>query len=100
MPVPTLTATDWLYVVVQNPETDSQIVGHHDEALDVHFIPAFKSKEEAQQGLLQLPKSRGGKYEVQAIIFEDLHRYASDKVYMLFVLDADGRVVEQIAPLV
>lgn len=97
--MPTLTANDWLYVVVQNPETDSQIVGQHDEALDVHFIPAFKSKEDAQQGMMQLPRNRGAKYEVQAIIFEDLHRYASDKVYMLFVLDADGRVLEQIAPL-
>lgn len=96
--MPTLTATDWLYVLVQNPETDSQVVGQHDEVLNVHFIPAFKSKEDAQQGLLQLPTSRGFKYEVQAMIFEDLHRYASDKGYMLFVLDGDGHVMEQIAP--
>ena len=92
------TATDWLYVIVQNPETDSQIVGHHEEALDVHFIPAFTSKEDAQQGLLQLPTARGSKYEAQAMIFEDLHRYASEKGWMLFVLDADGRINEQIAP--
>lgn len=92
------TATDWLYVIVQNPETDSQIVGQYDEAHDVHFIPAFKSKEDAQQGLLQLPTSRGSKYEIQAMIFEDLHRYASEKGWMLFILDAEGHISEQIAP--
>ena len=96
--MPTITATDWLYVVVQNPDSDSQIMGQHDEAADVRFIPAFKTKEDAQQGLLNLPTARGAKYEIQALIAEDLQRYASERGFMLFVLDADGRIEEQIAP--
>jgi len=96
--VPTIAATDWLYALVKNPETAAQIVGQHDEASDVSFIPTFKTKDDAQQGLLQLPTTRGAKYEVQALIVEDLQRYAAEKGFILFVLDADGRVLEQIPP--
>jgi hypothetical protein len=96
--VSTTAATDWLYVVVQNPETDAQIMGQHDEVNDIRFIPAFKSKEDAQQGLLQLPTTRGFKYEIQAMILEDLQRHASTQGFLLFVLDTDGRILEQIAP--
>lgn len=94
----TTAATDWLYVVVQNPETDAQIMGQHDEVNAIRFIPAFKSKEDAQQGLLQLPTTRGLKYEIQAMILEDLQRYASAQGFLLFVLDTDGRILEKIAP--
>jgi hypothetical protein len=95
--VPTA-ATDWLYVVVQNPDSDAQIMGQHDEAHDIRFIPAFRTKEDAQQGLLQLPTARGVKYEVQAMIIEDLRRYASEMGSLIFLLDADGRILEKLAP--
>ncbi|MDJ0784599.1 MAG: hypothetical protein QNJ22_21730 [Desulfosarcinaceae bacterium] len=95
--MPTIADTDWLYVVVQNPDTDSQIMGQLDAANDIRFIPAFTTKDDAQQGLLQLPTARGAKYEVQALIVEDLKRYASEKGFVLFVLDAEGRILEQIA---
>ena len=94
----TIAATDWLYAIVKNPETAAQIMGQHDEASDVSFIPTFKTKDDAQQGLLQLPTARGAKYEVQALIMEDLQRYAAEKGFILFVLDADGRILEKIAP--
>jgi hypothetical protein len=96
--VPTTAVTDWLYVVVQNPETDAQIMGQHDRASDIRFIPAFKTKDEAQQGLLQLATTRGVKYEIQAMIMEDLQRHAAEEGFLLFVLDADGRILEKIAP--
>jgi hypothetical protein len=97
--VPTTAATDWLYVVVQNPDSDAQIMGQHDEANDIRFIPAFKSKEDAQQGLLQLPTTRGVKYEIQAMITEDLRRYASEMRSLIFVLDDDGHILDKLTPL-
>lgn len=96
--MPTTAVTDWLYVVVQNPETDAQIMGQHDGASDIRFIPAFKTKDDAQQGLLQLATTRGVKYEIQAMIMEDLQRHAAEQGFLLFVLDADGRILEKIAP--
>jgi hypothetical protein len=99
VPTVTVTATDWLYVIVQAPETDAEIMGQHDAATDVRFIPAFKNKENAQQGLLQLSTTRGAKYEIQAMIVEDLKRHASEKGFLVFVLGADGRIEEQILPL-
>jgi hypothetical protein len=96
--VSTTATTDWLYVVIQNPETDAQIMGQHDEAHDIRFVPVFKSKEDAQQGLLQLPTTRGVKYEIQAMILEDLQRYTAELGFVLFILDADGHILEKIAP--
>jgi hypothetical protein len=97
--VSTTTATDWLYVVVQNPDMDAQIMGQLDEAHDIRFIPAFKSREDAQQGLLQLTTARGVKYEIQALIMEDLQRYASEMGSLIFLLDVDGHILEKIAPV-
>jgi hypothetical protein len=96
--VPTTTATEWLYVIVQNPESNAEIMGQHDEGVDVRFIPAFRTKDDAQQGLLRFPTTNGAKYEIQALILEDLQRYAWERGFLLFVLDADGRIEERIVP--
>ena len=37
-------------------------------------------------------------YEIKALILEDLRRYAWEKGFLLFVLDADGRIEERIIP--
>ena len=43
-------------------------------------------------------KEKGKKYEIQAIIFEDLERYAADSQFLLFVLDDQGNVIDRRAP--
>lgn len=93
-----ITATTWVYVVVQNPGADEQIVGQNDPEQEVTFIPTFTEKESAQQGILHMPKIRGPKYEVQAIIYEDLERYAAEGQSLIFFLDADGNIMEKKVP--
>jgi hypothetical protein len=89
-------ATTWLFAVIQKIGNAEQIVGQTDAEHDVSFIPAFLSKEAAQQGMLHLQLGKKGKYEVQAIIYEDLARHAMEGGFLIFVLDDEGKVVERL----
>jgi hypothetical protein len=90
--------TTWVYVLVQNPGQDEQIVGQIDEELRISFIPTFLEKDTAQEGMLSMPREKGSKYEIQAIIYEDLVRYAAGNEFLIFVLDGEGKILDRIAP--
>jgi hypothetical protein len=88
----------WVWVVVQDPGGNEQFVGQHDQQEDISFIPAFHSKEEAQQCFLNMARSKGSKYEVQAILFEELAKDATAGGFFIFLLDENGDVLEKIKP--
>ncbi|MBR9979506.1 MAG: hypothetical protein KFF50_00620 [Desulfatitalea sp.] len=90
--------TAWVYVVVQNPGQQENILGQRDDALDITFIPVFKDRDTAQQGVLHLVKQPGLSLEIQAIIFEDLTRYAVQGGFLLFLLDGTGQIVTKMSP--
>ncbi len=89
----------WYYIVVQNPETSNeQFVGFTGKERIVPFIPAFKSKEIAQQCFLIMPKDiMNNKYEIQAIIKEDLIDHAQKNDYEVFLLDDKGSILEKLS---
>lgn len=88
----------WVYVAVQNPGNQETIVGQQDEENDIHFIPLFKDRDAAMQGILHLAKNRGQPLEIQAIIYEDLVTYAAEGGFLLFLLDGSGQIMSKIAP--
>lgn len=88
----------WVYVAVQNPGNQETIIGQHDAENDIHFIPLFKDKDSAMQGILHLAKNRGEALEIQAIIYEDLMNYAAKGGFLLFVLDGSGQILSKSAP--
>jgi hypothetical protein len=89
----------WYYVIVQNPGTSSeQFVGYTDKKTGKAFIPAFHTKEIAQQCFLIMPKDiMNEKYEVQAIIKEDLVEQALKNHYEVFLLDDKGSMLGKIS---
>ena len=91
-------ATSWVYVLVQNPGGEEQIVGQKDNDNDIAFIPLFLNKDSAMQGAVHMVKEKGKKFEIQAIIYEDLADYAAKSGFILFVLDDEGRVVQKRNP--
>ena len=93
------TKDTWYYIVVQNPGTPSeQFMGFTDKETNTTFIPCFKTKEIAQQCFLLMPKDiMKEKYEVQAVIKEDLMDLAKKYSYEIFLLDEKGKILEQIA---
>ncbi|MBC8439175.1 MAG: hypothetical protein H8D87_05780 [Deltaproteobacteria bacterium] len=88
----------WYYIIVQNSgESNEQFVGYINKTTNITFIPAFKTKEIAQQCFLIMPKDiMNNKYEAQAIIKEDLMDNAQKNGYEVFLLDDKGSVLEKI----
>jgi hypothetical protein len=86
----------WIWIVVQNPGANEQFLGQHDPEQDVSYIPAFFEKEEAQQCLIHMATRRGDKYEVQAILFEELAKDAAKNNFMIFMLNGEGKILEKI----
>ena len=70
---------DWVYVFVCNPGKDESFLGFYNADKDVNFIPAFQSKEDANDCFLTLPREKGKKYELQAVHVEELARYCNKK---------------------
>ena len=93
-----ISATSWVYVLVQNPGGDEQIVGQRDAENDIAFIPMFLDKDSAMQGVVHLVKEQGKKLEIQAIIYEDLVGYAARGEFILMVLDGQGQVIDKLIP--
>lgn len=93
-----LAPDSWIWVVVQNPGPNEQFLGQYDRDQDISFIPAFFEKEDAQQCLIHMATQKGDKYEVQAIFFGELTKDASQNGFMIFMLNADGKILEKIRP--
>ncbi|CAB1085638.1 hypothetical protein D1AOALGA4SA_13123 [Olavius algarvensis Delta 1 endosymbiont] len=88
----------WIWVVVQNPGPNEQFLGQQYEDQNVPFIPAFFEKEDAQQCLVHMTTQKGDKYEVQAIFFNELVETAAKNNFKIFMLNADGEIMETIEP--
>jgi hypothetical protein len=88
----------WLWVLVQDPGGNEQFLGQHDPQEGISYIPAFPDKEAAQQGLLNLARQPGLKYEAQAILRGELLKDAATGGFMVFLLSENGEVLEKINP--
>ena len=88
----------WVWVVVLDPGKNEQFLGQHDQEDDISFIPVFLDKEEALQALNRLAREEGHRYEVQAIQFEELASSSAEHGFMLFILNAEGEILEKIKP--
>ena len=90
---------NWLYVIIQNPGTaGEQFLGYADkEESGDSFVPAFGSKEAAQQCFLIMPKDiMHNKYEIQAIIEEDLLAQTRQERYIVALMDDKGRIIKKL----
>ena len=88
----------WIWVIVQDPGGNEQFLGQHDNEKDVSFIPAFHEKDIAQQAVGKLITEKGTKYEAQAILLEELSKDAAQHGFLIFVLNAEGEILEEISP--
>jgi len=84
----------WLWVVVSDKETEGHYLGLYDEEQEVNFIPAFESKEAANDCFLQLPREKGKKYEVQAVHIEELTKDAEKAGFSVAIVNGEGKIVK------
>ena len=90
--------SEWFYCIIQNPETNQdQLMGFKDDKTNMDFIPIFKTKEEAQQCFLLMPKDvMNQKYEVQAVIKEDIIAQAKNTGHKIFLMDEKGSIKQEL----
>ena len=89
----------WIYVVVQDPETDAQYLGQHDDENDKSFIPIFLEKEDALMCLNLMARDRQKKYEVQAVMYEELTEHTVAGGFHIYLLNKHGEVLEKFSHL-
>lgn len=85
----------WVYVFVCDPGNNESLLGLYNKEKDVNFIPAFKSKEEANDCFLTLPREKGKKYELQAIHIEELHEEATKNGFAVALVDSEGKIIKE-----
>jgi len=85
----------WVYVVVCDPEKEATFMGLHNAEKDINFIPAFETKEAANDCFLDLPREKGRKYEIQAVLMEELHEEAEKNGFVVAMVDDNGKVVDE-----
>ena len=88
----------WLWLVAENPGENEQFLGQIDTENNISFIPTFLEKDAALQGLHLLVRDKKVKFEIQAIQCRDLTPKLAEEGFFLFVLDAEGNVLEKITP--
>lgn len=93
-------ADTWVYTVITNPGTGEQVLGQHDTVADISYIPIFKEKDHALQGLIQLEVEKGTRCEVQALLYGDVERAADENGFLVYLLNASGNVLDTFAPTI
>ena len=88
----------WVWAIVQDPEGNEQFLGQYDEESNISFVPFFLKKEEAELCISGLIKKPGHKYEIHAILFEEIKLFCSREKAMLFLLNGTGEILEKIQP--
>ena len=86
----------WIYLVVQDPETNPQYLGQHDDEGDISFIPIFLEKEDALMCINLMARDKHQKYEVQAVMYEQVTDHAATGGFHIYVLNKNGEIVEKI----
>ena len=87
---------NWYYVIIQDPgDSTEQVVGFSKEDTDEKFLPAFKTKEDAESCFALMPRDIFEKrYDSQAIIEEDLLLAASENGHKIYLLDEKGCILK------
>ncbi|WP_136799036.1 MULTISPECIES: hypothetical protein [Desulfosediminicola] len=86
---------EWVYVYVDKVGTEESYLGLYDQDKDVNFIPAFKTKDEANDCFLSIPREKGKKYEVQAVHVEELNDVAHKNNFLVTLVDGNGKIIKE-----
>ena len=86
----------WIWVIVQDPEGNEQFLGQRDESEGISFIPVFVEKDDAMQCLGRMTREKGKKYEIQAIMAEDILKNAAENGFSVYVLNSEGEPLEKL----
>jgi|SaaInl8_200m_RNA_FD_contig_91_67325_length_997_multi_3_in_0_out_0_2 hypothetical protein len=86
----------WIWILVNDQGEKDEFLGRNDEKNNISFIPAFLEKEDALKCYNLLVTEKEKKYDVQAILYEDITYHCGENGFMLFILDETGDIKEKI----
>jgi len=86
---------EWVYVFVCDPGPGETYFGLYNEEKDLNFIPAFRTREEANDCFLELPRKKGVKHECQAVHVEEINEVAEKNGFVVTLVDSDGKVITE-----
>ena len=88
----------WFYCIIQNPgANEEQLMGFKDEETKIEFIPVFETKEESEKCFLLMPKDIiNSKYEIQALMKDDLLLYSEKTKFKIFLMDEKGQIKKEL----
>ena len=92
-----LAKNQWVFAIVKNPGPSEQITGFQTDQ-GIKYIPVLRTKEHAEIFLSYMQREPGVRYEVQAIIYEDVLSYATDNQCWICITDEKGVIEEKISP--
>ncbi len=87
-----ISTTTWLYTVIINPGINEHLLGQTNLEKKCSFIPAFTNRKAAENGISLLSIGDNNKYEIQAIIYEDLMKYALDGKFFISIIDESWNI--------
>ena len=89
---------EWFYCIIQNPgANEEQLMGFKDDETKTEFIPVFKTKEETEKCFLLMPKDIiNSKYEIQALLKDDLILYAKKTKFKIFLMNEKGQIINEL----
>ena len=84
--------------MVQNPGTPGEeLMGYTTDQNAEPFVPTFVSRDEAHACFMIMPKDiMKHKYEVHAILQEDLLDQARKNNFKVFLMDDKGRIKQEL----
>jgi hypothetical protein len=85
---------DWVYVFVCDPGSNESFLGLYNEDEDLNLIPTFRSKEDANDCFLSLPREKGKKYELQAVHIDELYEDAEKNGFVVTIVDSEGKIIK------
>ncbi len=84
----------WVYVFVCDPGADESFLGLYSEGESLNLIPTFRSKEDANDCFLSLPREKGKKYELQAVHIDELNDNAAVNGFIVAMVDSEGKIIK------
>jgi len=85
----------WVYVFVCDPGSNESFLGIHSEGEGLNLLPAFRSKEDANDCFLSLPREKGERYELQAVHIDELHEDAGKNGFVVTMVDSEGKIIKE-----
>lgn len=87
----------WVYALINKGDGDEKLTGFQDKNGGI-FIPVLKTNDEAEIFLGYIPSEPGRRYEVQAIIFEDVLNHARENGSLVYLVNGKGEILEEGIP--